>query len=229
MITFINKVAIKLQRKNYFFKRFFGILTDNLWVNTIVFYKFDLDKIDLARKHEKIEVRWKLATKEDCEKWFTGEPDAFPVVSKKRFLQLIENGDWVLLGERISDSMEPKPVTHAACAFRQKPMTHSVDFRVQNLEGFIMAVFTDNEMRGQGLAAGCIAEICRKAKEAGKQVVYIDISTTNFPSIRSAEKVGAIPCDTRYILFRILKRSFIFPFGSLSSRFEKNTNLVKKR
>jgi len=221
MITWMNKLARKLREKNYFFRRLFDIGMDNLWVDKTILLRFDLESIDFSRKFEKIDIRWYLATVEDCEKWFIGEPKGFPAETKKRFLQLIRRGDWVVFGERVDHEQNSicKPLAHAACVFQFKPMTNQTDFQLLDREGFIMTVFTDPHNRGAGLASGCITEIIRRAHEKGYQTLYIDISTANTPSIRAAMKAGAVLTQSGYYHIRLLKRSLLILFGPLRNRF----------
>ncbi len=219
MITWINQLARKLRKKNYFFRRLFDIWTDYLWIDKLVILRFDLDRINSLKKLEKCDVHWSLATVEDCRANFGNEHS--PDISL--FIKFIQRGDWVLAGRCSEQDSGGTWDCHAACVFQSKPMSDTVEFHVREKEGFILIVFTREDKRGKGLAAGCIAEICRKAKERGVELLYIDISTSNMSSLRAAEKAGASYTDSYYYLFRILKKSYLFPLGALKNRFSRES------
>ena len=222
MITFLNKIARSCREKNFFFKRFFDILTDYLWVDKMLVLKFDLETIDLTKKHEKTEIIWKLATEEDCEKWFQSKKDGFGTKEGQRMSDLIRNGGCFILGisddAQASDKSSDIPVCYAACDF-SKRLLHNKRFVVQSREGFIFNVFTSAENRGQGLAAGAITCLCREAKERSCSVLFIDISSANVASLRTSEKAGAVPSGSLYYQIRIFKKSFLWPLGPLKDRF----------
>ncbi len=215
----MNMLARKLREKNYFFRRLFDIWTDYLWLDKMVILQFDLSNVDTSKRLEKTDVRWSLATVKDCQAFFEKEPSwANPL-----FLKFIKQGDWVLTGHCGDQDNNETWDCHAACVFRSKPMSEAVSFQVDAKEGFILIVHTREIKRGLGLAASCIAEICRRAEDRGCDRLYIDISTANAPSLRAADKVGAAFTDSYYYLFRFLKKSYLFPFGSLKRRFIRDT------
>ena len=57
-----------------------------------------------------------------------------------------------------------------------------------------------------------------------KNIIYIDISTANDSSIRSALKVGAEECRSGYYRLRFMKKDYVFPYGDLRFRFIKKHN-----
>ena len=225
MITFLNKIARKYREKNYFFRRFFDILTDNLWVDKMVILKFDLDKIDLKKKHEKIEVRWNLATEEDCEKWFQEGACGFEGIYEKAMIRSLQRNDWVLLGYCETSEGIWKPQCHLSCVFHKAALP-SGPFQLRDDEGYIFSVFTTPSVRGCGLAAGCLQELCRIATEQSFKRLFINISTANTSSIRSAEKAGSELTDTFFFHIRFLKKSYILSYGKYKDRFVKTDKAV---
>lgn len=129
----------------------------------------------------------------------------------KSFVQ--SSYEYLLLGMR--DEMIH---TYAVCAVRAKRM-YGLFFRLEEDEAFISVCFTRQESRGQGWGPKCIREICRRCKAIGKKRVFIDISTANHASIRSAEKADAQKTDSGYYCIRIWKKDRLLPFGSYKNRF----------
>ena len=219
MITWINKLARKLREKNYFFRRLFEIGMDYLWVDKMVVMQLDLEQADLSKTFEKIDVRWWLATREDCEKYFTGVRPGFDVAEGQRMSEFIETGDWFFLG-MVDDASTSAPSCYCACNFKVRKL-HGREFSLESWEGFIFNVLTVPEQRGKGLAAGVIAEVCRKAKEQRHSLMFADIATSNAASLRTFEKVGFVATGTYYYLFHVFKRHFLIPVGPLRNRFRK--------
>ncbi|MDR3108497.1 MAG: GNAT family N-acetyltransferase [Planctomycetaceae bacterium] len=158
-------------------------------------------------------VCWKMATEKDVDKMIL--LGCYDVGEEfiKSFVR--SDNEYLLLG--LKDNVIQ---TYAVCAVRQKRM-NGLFFRLTDEETFISICFTRSDCRGQGWGPKCIREICRRCREANLKRVFIDISTSNTSSIRSAEKAGAKQTNSWYYRIRIWKRDHLFPFGQYRNRFFK--------
>ncbi|MDR2117582.1 MAG: GNAT family N-acetyltransferase [Planctomycetaceae bacterium] len=222
MITWLNQWADQSR-----FRKFWGIVKEIFWIDQLWIFEFHLKNNDSdnysddnlnnnsdAPAGNDSGIIWKIATEEDIDRMkclgcydIDSKRDAF----MKSFVQ--SHHEYLLLGIK-NETIH----TYAVCAVQAKRM-YGLLFRLEEEEAFISVCFTKPESRGQGWGPKCIREICRRCTVIGKKRVFIDISTANHASIRSAEKSGAAKTDSGYYCIRIWKKDHLLPFGSYKNRF----------
>ncbi len=194
-------------------RRFRSIVTEVFWIDKLLIYVYELDRMELPENDEP-DIQWKVATAEDIETLYRLGGYDVDDWSREFMLSFVKSDhEYLLLGLR-----DGTIHTYAVCAVEKKRM-NGMFFRLENDEAFISVCFTHAESRGQGWGPRCIREICRRCHTEGKRRVFIDISTSNAPSIRSAEKAGARETDSGYYRNRIWKRDRLRPFGKYRGRF----------
>lgn len=210
MITWLNQWAGRSR-----FTRFWGIVKEVFWVDRYMLFEFCRNgNYSAAGGKGDIGVMWRVAAEGDIERM--RELGGYDIdLGREEFMKSFVQSDheYLLLGMR-----DEIIYTYAVCAVRAKRM-YGLFFRLEEGEAFISVCFTKPESRGQGWGPKCLGEICRRCWAAGKGRVFIDISTANLPSIRSAEKAGAQKTDSGYYRIRIWKRDYLFPFGMYKNRF----------
>jgi GNAT superfamily N-acetyltransferase len=252
MITWLNQWAERSR-----FRRFWGIVREIFWIDLLLIFEFHLnndhppnyscnnpntpadntdnndtednntddnDTDDNDTDNNDNNITWKIATELDIDRMiYLGgyDIDSRREMFMKSFVQ--SSYEYLLLG--MKDEMIH---TYAVCAVRAKRM-YGMFFRLEEDEAFISVCFTRQESRGQGWGPKCIREICRRCKTIGKKRVFIDISTANYPSIRSAEKADAHKTNSGYYCIRIWKKDRLLPFGSYKNRFSFVCDLWRKR
>ncbi|MDR0337141.1 MAG: GNAT family N-acetyltransferase [Planctomycetaceae bacterium] len=225
MITWLNRWAERSR-----FQKFWGIVREIFWIDLLLIFEFHLDddhaynysssnnndnpNILTDNTDNNNNITWKIATESDIDRMiYLGgyDIDSRQEMFMKSFVQ--NTYEYLLLGIR-----EEMIHTYAVCAIRAKRM-YGMFFRLEEDEAFISVCFTRQESRGQGWGPKCIREICRRCKAIEKKRVFIDISTANHASIRSAEKANAQKTDSGYYRIRIWKKDRLLPFGSYRNRF----------
>jgi GNAT superfamily N-acetyltransferase len=226
MITWLNRWVTRSR-----FRKFWGIVREIFWIDLLLIFEFHLNNnnsynnnscndscnnpnIPTNNTEENNGITWKIATETDIDRMIClggYDIDLRREMFMKSFVQ--SNYEYILLG------MSGETIhTYAVCAVRAKRM-YGLFFRLEDDEAFISVCFTRQESRGQGWGPKCIREICRRCKAIGKKRVFIDISTANDASIRSAEKANAQKTDSGYYCIRIWKKDRLLPFGSYRNRF----------
>lgn len=229
LVTLSNALVRRLSDRFGLLRRLFQILTDYAWMSVYYFWEFDLKDADRPWRNVDLDsLRWKLATTEDCRSWIRNAVDGFSAADCNLLLSLIEKGDRVLVGylpdsrrKELYGTSSPDdlPDCYAACATIIKPITKSCSFQMQDGEGTVRTVYTRRAARGLGLARSLYAQWAETTAKEGFQRLFIDIESSNLPSIRAVEKAGAHRIDSFvFYQIRFFKRSYILPFGSLRSR-----------
>ncbi|MDR0704864.1 MAG: GNAT family N-acetyltransferase [Planctomycetaceae bacterium] len=227
MITWLNRWAERSR-----FRKFWGIVREIFWIDLLLIFEFHLSNdhpsndsrnnsdapTDNANDDDDDDddnnITWKIATESDIDRMIHlggYDIDSRREMFMKSFVQ--SSYEYLLLGMR-GETIH----TYAVCAVRAKRM-YGLFFRLEDDEAFISVCFTRQESRGQGWGPKCIREICRRCKAIGKKRVFIDISTANDASVRSAEKANAQKTDSGYYCIRIFKKDRLLPFGSYKNRF----------
>jgi GNAT superfamily N-acetyltransferase len=221
MITWLNRWA-----KRSRFRRFWGIVREIFWIDLLLIFEFHLNNnysynyscnnpnTSTNNTDDDNGITWKIATESDIDRMICLGGYDIDTRREKFMKSFVQSSyEYLLLGMR--DEMIH---TYAVCAVRAKRM-YGLFFRLEEDEAFISVCFTRQESRGQGWGPKCIREICRRCKAIGKKRVFIDISTANHASIRSAEKADAQKTDSGYYCIRIWKKDRLLPFGSYKNRF----------
>jgi GNAT superfamily N-acetyltransferase len=234
MITGINIFVRKLRGRGKFLRRCIDILTDYFWIRSLGFWEYDLTRTDAAWlkfRNENQLIRWRLATAEDCQDWSESGADGFSKEDCELLIQLLKSPEhFVLVGYKFrsknendnENKIETIPDCYAVCVTGKKPMTHRISFQMESNEGTIRTVYTRQGSRGQGFATQLYAEICCIAQEKGFNKLYVDIDTSNFASIRAAEKAGGILVPKMFFFeLRFFKHSFGFVAGNYQNKFCK--------
>ncbi len=212
LFDFVVKILNRWESRTRW-RRFRSIITEVFWIDKIMIYVYELDRLGLAEQSEP-SVEWKVATTEDIDAMYRQGGYDVDKRSRDFFLSFVESDhEYLLLGLQNGTIH-----TYAVCAVEQKRM-NGLFFRLENDEAFISVCFTRAESRGRSWGPRCIREICRRCQVAGKHRVFIDISEANAASIRSAEKAGAVKTDSGYYRNRIWERDHLRPFGRYRDRF----------
>ena len=227
MITLINRLANYVAKQGRIPRRIIEILKSYCWVRVMRFWIFDLTRVDAPwrkfRKQSESLIRWERATLENCRRWIQSGADGFTSWQGELMIQLIEQEHLVLVGyiDNSDNSATQVPDCYATLAFGHKPMTQHCSFYMEPNEGTIRTVYTRERLRGRGLATKIYAELCCLAKERGLTKVYVDIDSSNIPSLRAAEKAGGVRMQD-VVVYHFTFRKHIYQVwaqGSLKNRF----------
>ncbi|MGL6194521.1 MAG: GNAT family N-acetyltransferase [Thermoguttaceae bacterium] len=210
MITYINKLV-----RSSSLKRFWGIVQDWCWVDINIILRKELDKIsETNSQRTTTSLTWRRATFSDIE-WML-QQKVYDITDDNRayFESFIKsNNEYMLLGE-----LNGEICTYSICATEKKRMYGRL-FELNPDEAFAMICFTPDMYRGKGYGPQCLIEMSRLCKDEGKKYLFIDIATSNVPSLKSAYKAGFQNTDSGYYLISFCKRKFLKIFGSLKQRF----------
>lgn len=212
IITKVNFFA----KKNIKLQKLLKIIYEILWVDKVEILEFDLVDNEYAQDDTSLncaELNFRFATEDDIKRMAEAGVYNFSRSGIPYYTFISQNGNFMVL---IEDRFQV--VGYAACIFRTKKMGN-LFFNMMSNEGFVLACFTCIQYRGKGYGPLCIKKILQYCLNNKIQKLYIDISTSNQSSIRSALKAGAKYCCSGFYRLRFFKKDYVFPYGKLKSKF----------
>ena len=211
MITWINAIARKSR-----FKRFWGIAREVFWIEKFLFFQYDVATI-ASREDTPFPFRFRIAAPDDIQAMAQTNRHNFFSAEVPYYLKISQGNNFMILMED-----QAQRIAYSACLFSAKKFTNRV-FQLKDDEAYMLASFTLPEYRRRGIRQRCVFEMCKICHQRKTNKILAVIESSNIASIKSGEKVGAVRTDSGFYQLRIWKRDFIFPFGSLRSRFRRMT------
>lgn len=212
IVTNVNVWA----KKNIKFQKLLKIIYEILWVDKVEILEFDIACIHYMQDDLLLscgELNFRLATEDDIKRMAEAGVYNFSISGIPYYTFISQNENFMVLIEN-----RFQIVGYAACIFRSKKMGN-LFFHMMPNEGFVLACFTCIEHRGKGYGPLCIKKILQYCLNNKIQKLYIDISTSNQSSTKSALKAGAEYCCSGFYRLRFFKKDYVFPYGKLKSKF----------